>query len=285
MRCQRQLSSHSFFACAAFLAVVLASCGGGSGGGGTSSTSSTGNGCTFAPRSGVFVNRIISYQPVNATGATTAQWPYFFQRDTVEGAPCGENASGQFDGVSLGYDRTVASSQGGEIIVGFGDSNGPQCVTDGTGTDFLVFGNGFNLAGGGVYNKIATVAVAQSIPDVTHPDSSATWYEFMPSDCNPANCVADSDCSANNTQPTCYADVAGVQPTTATGGGDTFDLSVVVDTNGQSPPNGFQACYVRLTDGGTMYPDYGDTQTDLYEGGAAIDALQAIHSVAVTLSP
>jgi len=36
---------------------------------------------------------------------------------------------------------------------------------------------------------------------------------------------------------------------------------------------------VRLTDGGTLYPDYGNSQSDLYDSGADIDAVEALNSV------
>ena len=35
---------------------------------------------------------------------------------------------------------------------------------------------------------------------------------------------------------------------------------------------------MRLTDGGMLYPDYGNTQTDLYDSGADIDAVLALHA-------
>jgi hypothetical protein len=251
------------------LCLLLAACGGGSSGGGGSGTgsgSTTPPACSIAAVPGVFATRVVAYAPQNPTGATSAQWPYFFQPDSVLfGPPCGTNAAGLFDGVSLGYDRTVASSQGGEVILGFSDADGPRCIVDDgtTAPDFTVFGNQFFLDGAGdVYAKIATVDVAQTIPDAAHPDT-ATWHRFPPS----------FDTAYTDTQPAHYVNFAGVHPTSA--GGDGFDLSSL-----SGLPVGFQACYVRLTDGGTLYPDYSNTQTDLYEGGAAIDAVQAISSVA-----
>jgi hypothetical protein len=253
---------------------LLAACSQGGGAGQSGAASA----CAFAPQPGVFARYLgayagfPTYAPVNATGATSAQWPYFFQPATVAGPPCGTNASGLFDGISLGYDASVLNAQGGSLVVGLGDAAGPRCAVDDSTTapDLVVYGNQFFLnAGGAVYPKIATVDVTDVLPA---DPAAATWHRFPPS-FNPAACNLSYPA---NVQSGCYMNFAGVLPTSV--GGDRFDLS---DPGIVPPlPPSFQACYVRITDGGTLYPDYGDTQTDLYQGGAAIDAVQALTSVA-----
>jgi hypothetical protein len=247
---------------------LLTACGGGGGGSGGSTSTSTGSACEFAPVAGVFVDRVVDYQPINSAGATISTWPYFFQPNTLKGPPCGINSSGLFDGISLGYNDPIAdpNTQGGFVVVGLGDASGHRCaVDDGTAAaDLAVYGNQFYLDGTHTttYNKIATVEVTDTYP-------GGTWYPFPPS-FNPLSCNISFP---SNTDPSCYINFAGVQPTLSTGGallGDRFDLST-------SPVN---ACYVRLTDGGSKYPDYGDTQSDLFRAGAAIDAIQALNSVA-----
>ena len=243
--------------------LLLASCGNGNSGGSTASgASSTSSGCTFAPRAGVFADRVVSYNPVNSTSASPAQWPYFFQPQTVLGPPCGDdaNAGGQFDGISLGYDPSAADALGGTVVLGFGDSSGHRCVVHGTAPDFAVYGNEFQLdSPNHVYNKIATVAVAQN--------ADGPFYEFPPA-------YSSDPSHADLRDPQHYVNFAGVMTTAA--GGDRFDLAVVQAAYGLLAD--FQACYLELQDGGTRWPDYGNTQTDQYAGGAAIDAAEALHS-------
>lgn len=177
------------------------------------------------PGTGVFAARYAHQEVLNTTGATAAQWPYFFQPNSVLfGPPCGDDSSGQFDGISLGYDSVTPNRLGGKVIVGFGDAGGPRCIIDdgSSAPDFAVYGNGFLLAPGQVYNKIATVEVATAIADGNNPDTSATWYLFPPS-YSPSTCYASFPADVN---PSCYVNFAGVEPTSA--GGDQFDLGGLI---------------------------------------------------------
>jgi hypothetical protein len=66
-------------------------------------------------------------------------------------------------------------------------------------------------------------------------------------------------------------------------GGDRFDLTVLIAAHSLAPD--FRACYVRLTDGGTLtapydLDDYGNHNSDLFSSGADIDAVVPLHSVA-----
>ena len=92
-----------------------------------------------------------------------------------------------------------------------------------------------------------------------------TWYLFPPAE----------DTARSLLDPARYTNLAGVTPTAE--GGDRFDLATIPGL-----PAGFQACYVRLTDGGTRWADYGNTQSDLVLSGADIDAVQALHAAAAS---
>ncbi|MCH7663620.1 MAG: hypothetical protein IH859_07100 [Chloroflexi bacterium] len=136
---------------------------------------------------------------------------------------------------------------------------------DGAGADLAVYENpfvtSFTASDGTIFtgtnNEVATVAVSE--------DGTA-WYEFPPS----------IDFARNLVERTRYRNFAGVTPTVE--GGDRFDLAEIIAAAGLS--TGFRACYVRISDGGTRWPDYGNTQTDLHRSGADIDAVGALHSVA-----
>jgi hypothetical protein len=194
---------------------------------------------------------------LNVLGATPAEWPYFFQPQAVLGPP-----GGTYDVFSLGYDPAAPSpALGGFVIVGLGDARGHRCAVDGPGADLAVFENPFRTTdaqgNSGTSNEVATVEVSQD---------GVTWHLFTPAD-DPALPLIDS---------ARYRNFAGVTP--ADEGGDRFDLA---DPAIAPPlPPGFQACTVRIADGGTLWPDYGNTQTDAWASGADIDAVQALHSVA-----
>jgi hypothetical protein len=187
-----------------------------------------------------------------------ADWRYFFQPQVVLGPPGGTD-----DVFSLGYDPAAASpTLGGFVIVGLGDGSGHRCAVDGPGADLAVYENPFRTTdangNSGTDNEVATVEVSRD---------AVTWYLFTPTDNATALLAVETSL---------YTNLAGVTPTDD--GGDRFDLA---DPAIAPPlPPGFQACYVRLTDGGTLWPDYGNTQTDTWASGADIDAVQALHSVA-----
>lgn len=234
----------------ASLCAVLLGCGGGRGSDGGSAPSGV--------TQGVFADRVIQYAPVNSQNATAQQWPYFFQPEATLGAP-----GGVMDVASLGYDPSQASALGGEVVLGLGDADGHRCATDGAGDDLVVYENPFRIqvdGDSGTNTEVALVEVSQD---------NSTWFTF-PAQQNPALSLYD---------PARYTGYAGVIPVGE--GGDRFDLADILGL-----PGGFQACYVRLTDGGTLHGDYGNTQSDLYRSGADIDAVEALHSVAAPgLSP
>ena len=98
-------------------------------------------------------------------------------------------------------------------------------------------------------------------------DDGTTWHEYP-----------HSIGSGPLIDPDKYAGFAGVTPRSK--GGDRFDLAEVIAAYTLS--SDYRACYLRLTDGGTLYPDYGNTQSDLWASGADIDAVQVLHSAAAT---
>ena len=225
------------------LTLLLAGCPG-------DSETETGN-----PRPGLYANRVLDASPLIGAGVTEAEWPYFFQPEAVLGAP-----GGTFDVFSLGYDGANATALGGSVTVGLGNPGDPLvrfCIVDGEGDDLAVYENAFpwvdpDTAISGTTNEVATVEVSQDNMD---------WFLFPPL----------IDAGKDLIEPARYTNLAGVTPTAE--GGDRFDLAALIGL-----PDGFQACYVRLTDGGTLWEDYVNTQSDLYDSGADIDAVQALHS-------
>jgi hypothetical protein len=231
---------------ALLLGAALAACGGSGGG--------------PAGDAGVWANRVIDYAPVNVKGAQPGDWPYFFAPNAALG-PVG----GTLDVASLGYDPAATKSTGGSITLGLGaagDAASRMCAVDGAGADLAVYENAFPTTdikqGAGVDVEVAVVEVSQD---------AKTWYAF------PHAVLVN-----NSVHPSDYSGFAGVTPTAQ--GGDRFDLADVIDANKGALDGSFTACYVRLTDGGMLYPDYGNTQTDLFASGADIDAVQALNYAA-----
>ena len=208
----------------------------------------------------IFANRVIAYAPVIGSGTMEADWPYFYAPEVTTGAP-----GGVFRVASLGYDPASANSLGGTLTLGVGEPGAtgtPYCAVDGTGADLAVYENPFvttdpQTAITGTNNEVATVAVSED---------GTTWFEFP----------ASIDSARNLIERARYRNFAGITPTPE--GGDRFDLAEIIAAAGLAA--GFRACYVRITDGGTRWPDYGNTQTDLHRSGADIDAVGALHSVA-----
>jgi hypothetical protein len=210
----------------------------------------------------VTANRVIAYAPLRPPNVTESDWPQFFHPEWALGPP-----GGTLDTVSLGYDMAALdpTAPGGSLTLGLGgadDAGTRACVEDGPGDDFVVYENVFAVGGGGTYIEVATVSVSED---------NAVWYTF-------AHEVSQEESS----DPAHYTGFAGVTPTAQ--GGDRFDLEVLIES--ELLPAGWQACYVRLVDGGTLYPDYGNTQSDLWSTGADIDAVEVLHAVeAPGLSP
>ncbi|MDH4247546.1 MAG: hypothetical protein OEW39_07000 [Deltaproteobacteria bacterium] len=193
-------------------------------------------------------------------------WAYFYAPDKALGVPDGGPGV-----VSLGYDKAGVSTTGGHLTLGFGDLTDRTkrfCITNGPGPDFVVYENAFrygDMDGNastldpGTNNEVATVEVSAD---------GRTWHRFPPA-LNSAKATLD---------PSRYSQLAGVTPMDE--GGDAFDLeAILTDT---SLPAHFQACYVRLTDGGTQWADDGNLQTDLYSSGADIDAVKVLSPVPAT---
>jgi hypothetical protein len=196
-------------------------------------------------------------------------WPQFFHPEWALGPP-----GGTLDTVSLGYDKAALdpTALGGSLTLGLGaadDAGTRACVEDRPGDDFVVYENPFvttNPDTGleGFYTEVATVEVSAD---------NSIWYRFPPGD----------DPGMDPVDPARYTGFAGVTPLAL--GGDRFDLAALNEAE-SPPPEGWQACYVRLVDGGTLYPDYGNTQSDLWSTGADIDAVEVLHAVeAPGLSP
>jgi hypothetical protein len=125
----------------------------------------------------------------------------------------------------------------------------------------VVYENAFRTAdpqgNGGTNSELVLVAVSADL---------VSWHAFP----------VTIDASRPLVDPARYSGFAGTLPTGE--GGNRFDLATLIPADGL--PAGYQACYVRLTDAGTVYADYGNTQSDLWASGADIDAVEALHSVA-----
>jgi len=177
-------------------------------------------------------------------------------------------AGGTLDVASLGFDPAVADAPGGTLTLGLGSAADPAaraCVVDGAGDDLAVYENAFTTtdpASGleGTENEVATLEVAEV--------AAGPWYGYPHA----------LDATVHPVLPARYQGFAGVTPNSQ--GGDRFDLAVLLAAEGLAAD--FRACYVRLTDGGTRYPDYGNSQSDLYDSGADIDAVEALHSTDAT---
>ena len=208
---------------------------------------------------GVFANRVIDYSPIIPPGVTESTWPFFFEPADIIGAP------GDFTSVvSLGYDPMATNAQGGSITVGLGDPSDMgehSCIVDGPGSDFAVFENPFrtgDIGDGtpGTFNEIATVEVS---------DDGERWFRFPPGE----------DALKELIDPARYTNFAGVIPLGE--GGDQFDLAEVILANPGAIDATFRACFVRISDGGTRYQDYGNTQSDLTSSGSDLNAVEAFN--------
>jgi hypothetical protein len=207
---------------------------------------------------GVFADRVVQYTPVNSQNANAQDWPYFFQPEVTLGAP-----GGTLHVASLGYDPDWSQARRGQIVLGLGDADGHRCAVNGPGDDLVIYENPFRTQVGDISGTNTEVALVEISQD------NATWFLFP----------VQQNTNLPLYDPARYSGYAGVTPTNE--GGDRFDLTDIPDL-----PTGFQACYVRLTDGGTEHEDYGNTQSDLYRSGADIDAVEALHSAsAPEISP
>jgi hypothetical protein len=200
---------------------------------------------------GVFANRVIEYLPELPTGESTGSG--FYNPASALGAP-----KGPLHVVSLGDDRSAA---GGLLTLGFGDGlpgapgASPYCIADETGPDFRIHENVFlfNDGSGPVnFTEAAYVEVSQNGTD---------FFRFTVTAPTSAAAVGD---------PASYAGLTGIRE-----GGDDFDLASLEQASG------FQACYVRIVDGGAEVMDYDwdgawGTQSP---SGADIDAVEVLHAV------
>ena len=183
-------------------------------------------------------------------------WFYFQQPWVALGAP------GEQQGVvSLGYDPLSPTTAGGSITLGFGSNTQNRCIVDGPGADLVVYENAFPYADGtgeGTYNEVMSL-------EFSADGQPGSWHPLTPL----------VNTALPEIDPARYTYFAGVTPTA--NGGDAFDLADVIAEHGLAAD--FQACYVRLTDGGTLYGDLGNINTDLHYSGADLDAVEVLNWV------
>jgi len=204
-------------------------------------------------------NRVVAYTPELPDGQTLGSG--FYEPSAVLGFP-----AGSLSVVSLGDDGT---GPGGSITVGLGTAMENHCIVDEPGVDFVVYENPFAFTddtGEVVFTEAAYVEVSED---------NVTFHRFAPDFPDPM--LTDAELAPLVGQTSEFSNLAGITP-----GGDLFDLADVIAANAGVLDSTFQACYVRIVDGGTEVPDY-----DAYgqygtqdPSGADIDAVEALHWVA-----
>jgi hypothetical protein len=206
-----------------------------------------------APPLEVFADRVISNSLVGV-----ANWPVPPDPNRAKGPP-----GGPTDSVFLGFDPTgTAIPALGQIVLGWGAGGTPYCVNDGNGPEFIVYSGVTSVPD-------AKVAQASAIQVMTIEVSSdnQTWFPFP---------ITGVQLNLSPDDPLRYSSgIAGVHPTLGRGasatGGDPLDLSYITNL-----PLDFEACYIRITDGGSAIPDYGNAQTDPLNLGGAVDAVRLL---------
>lgn len=154
-------------------------------------------GSSQAPKS-PFITRVVSFTPGPKATFGQDRMP-----DIVLGPPVGGGSwQGSLDVVSLGVD--------GEIVVGF-----DQDITDGPGTDFLVFENPF-FAGGDSNNVFAEIG------EVSVSEDGETWATFF---CDPEDFRSTLCAGWHPVYSTPDNGISPLDPEVA--GGDPFDLADV----------------------------------------------------------
>ncbi|MDH5752915.1 MAG: hypothetical protein OEZ59_10940 [Deltaproteobacteria bacterium] len=205
---------------------------------------------------GVYADRVLSYDPELPAGESTGEG-YFNAQLTLGQPEFGLNVT------SLGGD---SQGEGGSITLGLGDGVNRHCIIDRTGADFIVHENPFGIWGT-AYNFTEAAFVEVSADNLT-------WYRFpavYPDPLDPAIADLAGD-------PAQFSGLAGINV-----GGDAFDLAALA-TLVTPPPAEFQACYVRIVDGGAVVPDYNAYGASSFPDstGADIDAVEVLHSAIAT---
>ena len=207
----------------------------------------------------IWANRVVAYHPVRPTGVTEADWPYFFHPENALGPP-----GDAFGVVSLGYNPSLSDTLGGSLTLGLGVADDPartHCIEDGAGEDFVVYENPFYSNDPNSGLTVSNVEAAL----VSVSEDGVTFFTFPVS--------IDDTFPLGDARRT--RGFAGKTP--VGDGGDRFDLADLIQVHALA--GGYRACFVRLTDGGTRYQDYGNTQTDAWSSGADINAVEVIHPV------
>ncbi len=168
---------------------------------------------------GPFVTRVVSFTPGDAAGFGQDRMP-----DVVMGPPVG---GGDFRG---GTD-VVSLGRFGEIVVALDD----MAITDGEGTDFIVFENPFEVQGR------TPLTYFEELGEVSVSDDGTTWHTFP---CDAHGARPHTGCAGWNPVYSAPGNtLCATDPSVA--GGDPFDLHDV----------GLQrARYVRIRDLGTQSP-------------------------------
>ncbi|MBI3992502.1 MAG: hypothetical protein HY342_04450 [Candidatus Lambdaproteobacteria bacterium] len=178
----------------------------------------------------VFADRVVVYAPVLPTGE--ADGAGYFIPQAALGPPRGAKHV-----ASLGFDK-ISLTEGGFLVLGFGDGTERRCIVNDDGTDFTVVENAAPFQGSSnVFTEAAYVEVSENGTD---------FHRF------PATPPVDP---ADVGLPAAWSGFAGIHvydPETSTGG-DEFDLADVIVAAGL--PADFQACYVKIVDAGAGVPD------------------------------
>jgi hypothetical protein len=193
-----------------------------------------------APAADPWLDRVRRFAPGDFAGFGANKLPR-----VVVGPPRGGGAlQGATDVVSLGH--------GGRISVAFVDN----VVVDGPGDDLAIFENAFHAGGedGPVFTELGIVSLSAD---------GLTWIEF-PYDTGSGEGLAGRS-------PVFAHPGNEIDPLTAEGGGDRFDIGAV----------GLAFVrFVRIDDGGDTLPDAGNDVAPAGKGGFDLDAMAAIHSSA-----
>ena len=207
----------------------------------------------------VFADRVVDYAPFLPAGESNGAG--YFIADAALGPPRGGKhvVSLGFDqhGCTKDADENTVCTEGGFIVLGFGDGTQPVCIVDGAGVDFTVVENAAaSQVTSGVFTEAAYVEVA---------DADGEFFRFPATPADPADIA----------KPSAWSGFAGINVYDPAKGklGDQFDLSDVIAAF--SLPPSFQACYVKIVDAGAGVLDAGFPApfSKDKETGADIDAV------------
>ncbi len=163
----------------------------------------------------------------------------------VFGAPRGR-------GLLVGSTHVYSLGNGGSITVAFNDN----IVIDGPGADLAIYENAFHVGGeeGPLFTEYAIVEVS---------DDNRTWHRF------PFNAETGTGLAGRTAVTSNPAN--GMNPLDPSSGGDRFDLADL----------GLEMIrFVRVIDGGSDIPDFGNMVAPGTKGGFDLDAMAAINGSA-----